>query len=314
MLVHSNSKTTPKIRAEFRRADWSIRQLARHYGVSVSTVHRWRHRKSVLDRSSRPKNPRRAFEQGCEALALKLRAWGLELDECLDLVREHYPKASRSSLHRLFVRQGVGRLQAKSKREKKKFRNYTPGFVHIDTFNMPKIGGKKRYCFLAVDRATRLLFLKVFDNKSKRSSEGFLKAATDFFPFKIHRILTDNGSEYTNHYYKGGRPCKKHPFDALCEQLGIFHKLTAVRTPQTNGMAERMVQMVKKKALQPLRFDSHASMEQAVCWWAVTYNHFRKHGSLKRRTPLEVACQWYNEKPEIFTRNPNTIKPVFATC
>jgi transposase InsO family protein len=253
------------------------------------------------------------MDSECECLALAIRKKGFTLDECLEAVQQLYPKLRRSVLHRFFVRQGVNKLACKAKRPKKKYKNYEPGFLHVDTFNMPKLGGRKRYCFLGVDRATRMLFLRVYDGKSKHSSVDFLLGALEFFPFKIHRVLTDNGSEYTNHYYKGGQECRKHQFVLVCELNGILHRHTQIRTPQTNGMAERMVRMVKDKALRPVRFNTHEEMEKAVIAWSHTYNCFRKHGSLERRTPLDVARTWYKEKPGIFTRDPDTILQVFAT-
>jgi len=253
------------------------------------------------------------MDDGCRKLALELRRRGFTLDECLEGLQPTYPDLSRSTLHRFLKSQGVGSVRVKPERLKKKFKEYPPGFLHIDTFIMPPLRGIKRYCFLAVDRATRMFFLKVYDHKEQKNSKDFLEAALEFFPFKIHNVLTDNGSEYTNHYYKGGQACKTHLFDAVCSDNGIKHRLTKVRTPQTNGMAERMVQMTKAKALRPVHFDSHAQMEQAVLAWMWHYNCFRKHGSLKRKTPLSVASKWYKDKPEFFTRDPDTLMQVFTT-
>jgi transposase InsO family protein len=314
MLVHFNAKTTPKIRAEFRDSSLPLRALADKYGVSHSVVHTWKHREDVCDRSSRPHTMRSGLDPEMQCVALALRRKGLTLDECHEALLTVFEGVSRASLHRFYRSQGLGRLKHKQKRENKKFKSYEPGFLHIDTFNMPKLGGKKRYCFLAVDRATRMIFLRVYDRRSKHNSEAFLKAALEFFPFNIHRILTDNGSEYTNHYYKGGQSCREHRFDVLCSRYGISHRLTAVRTPQTNGMAERMVRMARDKALRTKRFESHQQMEEALLAWSAQYNCFRKHGSLKRRTPLDVAREWYKIKPDIFSRDPATLPEVFGTC
>ena len=47
-------------------------------------------------------------------------------------------------------------------------------------------------------------------------------------PFKIQTVLTDNGKEFTDRLF--GKHAKEasgaHEFDALCEALGIDHRLT----------------------------------------------------------------------------------------
>ncbi len=50
---HKQATTTPKIRAEIQQAPASISDLAlaRKYGVSDSTIRRWRYRTDVYDRS-----------------------------------------------------------------------------------------------------------------------------------------------------------------------------------------------------------------------------------------------------------------------
>jgi len=47
-------------------------------------------------------------------------------------------------------------------------------------FYLPKLDAKKRYCFVAIDfvaidRATRLAFLAVYENKDKKAATDFLK-------------------------------------------------------------------------------------------------------------------------------------------
>ena len=70
-------------------------------------------------------------------------------------------------------------------------------------------------------------------------AKTFLKSVTEHFPFKVSKVLTDNGKEFTNKVFGQKAIDNTHEFDLLCQSLGIEHRLTKVRRPQTNGMVER---------------------------------------------------------------------------
>jgi hypothetical protein len=55
---------------------------------------------------------------------------------------------------------------------------------------------------VAIDRATRLIYLEIHDNKKASTASNFLEKAIDFFPFKINKVLTDNGKEFTLNNHK----------------------------------------------------------------------------------------------------------------
>ena len=68
-----------------------------------------------------------------------------------------------------------------------------------------------------------------------------MKALHRACPINIEPILTDNGKEFTDRLFasRERQPSGNHEFDQLCTALGIEHRLTPVRHPQTNGMVER---------------------------------------------------------------------------
>ncbi|WP_369773821.1 helix-turn-helix domain-containing protein [Thioalkalivibrio sp. ALE11] len=56
--IHSNARTTPRIRQELPEAPAGVSdpELARRYGISRMTVRKWRRRRTeVEDRTHRPK-------------------------------------------------------------------------------------------------------------------------------------------------------------------------------------------------------------------------------------------------------------------
>ncbi len=91
---------------------------------------------------------------------------------------------------------------------------------------------------MAIDRATRLVFLWVYKHKDKEAATDFLKRCLEFFPFKIEKILTDNGREFTlagfrNRWGTQLKPGTVHPFEQLCRKEHIEHRRTQPYTPKT---------------------------------------------------------------------------------
>jgi hypothetical protein len=71
------------------------------------------------------------------------------------------------------------------------------------------------------------------------TAAAFLESALAACPFKVEKILTDNGTEFTyNALAEGNKPKgKAHPFGAVCGGRQIEHRTTLARHPWTNGMA-----------------------------------------------------------------------------
>ncbi|NYW24467.1 IS481 family transposase, partial [Escherichia coli] len=109
-----------------------------------------------------------------EAVVVELRkTLMLPLDDLLAVVREFItPNVSRSGLDRCLRRHGVGSLKAlQPKAEKpghKPFKSYEPGFVHLDVKYLPQMPDedKRRYLFVAIDRATRWVFVAIYPEKT----------------------------------------------------------------------------------------------------------------------------------------------------
>ena len=83
---------------------------------------------------------------------------------------------------------------------------------------------------------------------------AFLENALAQYPFKVEKLLTDNGIEFSyNPLPDGKKPkAKEHPFVALCKAKQIEHRTTLVKHPWTNGMVEAMNKKVKANTTQRL--------------------------------------------------------------
>ncbi len=86
-----------------------------------------------------------------------------------------------------------------AKKQVKTFKDYESGYIHVDVKYLPKMPDEShhKYLFVAIDRATRWVFLKITASKSANTAQRFLKDLIAKAPFKISKVLTDNGKEFT---------------------------------------------------------------------------------------------------------------------
>lgn len=121
----------------------------------------------------------------------------LPLDDLLAVTREFQlrcsasptPAVSRSGLDRCLRRHGVGcrrdLLPPAEKTPSKTFKAYAPGFVHVDVTRratklkyLPQMQDEtsRRYLFVAIDCATRWVFIAIKPNKTAASAQAFIQA------------------------------------------------------------------------------------------------------------------------------------------
>jgi transposase-like protein len=60
---------------------------------------------------------------------------------------------------------------------------------------------RRRYLFVAIDRATRWVFIHVFPTKTAANARRFLRDLERACPIRIRTILTDNGKEFTDRLF-----------------------------------------------------------------------------------------------------------------
>ena len=164
---------------------------------------------------------------------------------------------------------------------------------------------RRSYLFVAIDRATRWVFVQIKPNKTAASAKAFLNALGKACPINITRVLTDNGKEFTDRLFgsKGKLPSGQHEFDQLCAALGIEHRLTRPGTSQTNGMVERFNGRIAD-VLKTHRFDSSQDMTQTLLRYVALYNHQLPQSALHSKTPIQAMKKWHETHPHLFKRRP----------
>ena len=108
-----------------------MRAAAKRYGVSPTTIQKWRDRETTADAAMGPKEPRSTvLTPEEEAIVVAFRRHTLlPLDDCLYGLQPTIPHLTRSSLHRCLQRHGISRLPEieGDKPEKKRFKQYPIG-------------------------------------------------------------------------------------------------------------------------------------------------------------------------------------------
>jgi transposase InsO family protein len=270
--LHKNDTTTPAVRATIQQSSANDYELARQYGVSRQTIRRWRKRNSVLDASHTPHRLQTTLNAAQEELVIYLRSQlRLSLDDLLAVVHE-------------FIE---------------------PGYVHLDVKDLPQMADEtaRRDVFVAIDRATRWAFIALKSHKTAAAAKSFLNALHKAAPFRVHTLLTDNGQEFTDHQL-GARAKDAsglHAFDALREALGIEHRLTRPKSPQTHGMVERFNGRLEQ-VLRSHHFNSAQDLATTLHRYVWLYNEHLPQKALEHLTPLQAMKRWRSSHPHLFSK------------
>ena len=310
--VHPQARTTPRTRSEIKCSTESTTCLAERYNITRATARKWQTRDDAADRSHRAHDMGTTLSAGQEAIVLHIRKLCLlPLDDLLNITQRFInAKASRSGVSRLLRREGMAKLSSLQPMEpgqdksKKSFKDYAPGFIHIDIKYLPQMPDEtsRRYLFVAIDRATRWVFMQTYKDQSDVSSVDFLRRVTKAAPLKIAKLLTDNGSQFTDRFTsKAKEPSGNHAFDVQCKAQGIEHRLAPPRHPQTNGMVERFNGRISEVVHQT-RFDSAAELESTLMNYQNTYNHHIPQRALNHLSPIEALQNWRDKSPELFVK------------
>lgn len=311
--IHPQARTTPKIRQEIKDSKLSDRQAAKVFNITRATAAKWLKRDDVQDRSHRAHTLHTTLSATQEALVLSLReTLYLPLDDLLYVTRQYInAEVSRSGIARLLKRHSMSKLadvipkaEGETISPKKTFKDYEPGFIHIDIKYLPQMPDEtsRRYLFVAIDRATRWVFMQTYGDMTEARSVDFLRRLKLASPIKITKILTDNGSQFTDRFTsKDKKPTGQHAFDIACAAMPAEHRLSPPRHPQTNGMVERFNGRISE-LLQQTRFASAAELETTLQNYLKLYNHHIPQRAIDSKTPILALKEWQSKRPDLFVK------------
>jgi transposase InsO family protein/transposase len=297
----------------------SLRALAKRFGVNPETVAKWTKRSSVTDLPTGPTTPKSTvLSLDDEAVTVAFRRHTLlPLDDCLYELQATIPHLIRSSLHRCLQRHGISRLPEVEGAEpaNRKFKAYPIGYFHIDIAEVRTEEGKL-YLFVAIDRTSKFAVTELHEKATTRIPADFLRGLLKAVPYKIHTVLTDNGTHFTmpgnqcsaapeiKLALERGEVFRAHAFEFACAQNDINHHLTKPRYPWTNGQVERMNRTLKEATVKRYHYDTHDQLRRHLAEFVTAYNFARRLKTLKGLTPYEYICQAWTKESQRFNLNP----------
>lgn len=136
-------------------------------------------------------------------------------------------------------RHGISRLSDVDgdKPLRAKFKRSPLGSFHIDIAEVHTEEGRL-YLPVAIDRNSKLAFAELQDKATRQVAGNFLRALADVVPCKIHTVLTDNGTHFTEPSGNTWMPeeiramraekvlFRGHSFEGACADLNVEHPLT----------------------------------------------------------------------------------------
>jgi len=271
----------------------NVSKTCRYWGISRDTFYRWKRdylakgEKGLINSKPCPANPSIRVAPIIEEKILYLRqnyhfgqariSWYLE--------RYHGLIVSRSGVYSVLCRHGLNRLpqnlRKRHVRTIKRYEKQIPGHhVQVDVKFLNFVDNKgnkvRRYQYTAIDDATRIRALRVYERHNQANAIDFINYVVEKFPFRIKMIRTDNGSEF------------QAKFHWHIEDLGMVHVYIKPASPNLNGKVERSHLTDKQEFYQFIDYKGDVDLRAKLNEWEAFYNLQRPHAALKGKTPYEI--------------------------
>ena len=308
-MAHRNARLTPLTRLELVRevaAGWPQAEVARRFRVSRHTVAKWLRRfreegaAGLDDRRSAPRShPRRTPPE------LERRICAVRRTQGFGPHRIQWALVvARSTVYAVLKRHGLHRLDRLHRvtREPVRYEHAVAGdLLHLDVKKLGRIpeGGGKRiapgfaetrsgprpgrslgleYLHVAVDDHSRYAYVAALPDEPAATCAAFLERALAAFcrrGVRVRGVLTDNAKAYT--------VARRFLEAAAAADVQLSH--TRPYRPQTNGKAERFIQILQDEWAYARPYRSNAERLRELPRWLYRYNHRRPHGGVGGAVP-----------------------------
>lgn len=233
-------------------SELNCQRIAMRLGVSPRTLRRWKrsYEQGGVGKLSPVKAPgRRAIAiRGFTAQKVtqwrKLYGWGAEVIQA-HLKHDHGIEIGRFRLERyLKAKKLLGRKRAwrRKKKHTKVVQVHQPGMhTQMDVKHLTETLAHRRRCYVYsfVDHASKWRFKRAYDSFGPYETTKFMDELMRYVPFKIKRLQTDNGVEFTSKYQSHLDSPKEHALERLCRQYDMRHVLIPPGEKELQGLVER---------------------------------------------------------------------------
>lgn len=263
MVVHKRTKLTPVTREaiynDYTHDRIRVCDLMRKYQVTAPTIYRVLKRGRVKDFSVHKSTNHR----------YRCLKWGIKRLSKIESEIEE-------------------RLKNQAKRYNK---DYPGQMIHFDSKRLPHLEGQstqspQEYLFVAVDDFSRELFAAIKPDKTQYSARSFMEQILEECAYTVEVAYSDNGTEFK------GDP-DNHEFAKLCKERKIAQRFTKVRSPQTNGKAERVIRTVMSMWHDRHRFLTPTHRSTELIRFVNYYNSVKPHASIGGLTPMEKLLDYF---------------------
>jgi len=289
-MAYTQNPHMPKVRRDavalVKIEHWSMRKVARHFGVQTSTVSRWCKkdvsggRYEIPTRSSRPQTSPKALPREIVSEIIKERVGRRRCAEHVHVaLKNRGVDVSLSSVKRTLERCCLTKKRSPWKRPHdntpRPLALYPGALLQCDTIHIIAPDGSRIYVYTVIDLFSRWAYAEVVEKIGAEPSVQFIKRAKQEAHFNFKMIQTDNGSEFSTWCTHGWL------------RLGIKHRHGRVRKSNDQAHVERFNRTVQEECLD-LVAHSISSFKKALPKYLNYYNNERTHMGINYQTPLQV--------------------------
>jgi transposase InsO family protein len=129
-----------------------------------------------------------------------------------------------------------------------------------------------------VDANSKVAFAKLYDRKTPLPAADLLNDCVvpffDSYDIPLLRVLTDRGTEYRDNL-------EHHEYELYLAVENIDHTRTTARSPQTNGIVERLHETILNEfyriTFRRKIYESISGVRNDLGVWLEKYNNEREH-------------------------------------
>lgn len=289
-MPYSKNPHLPKVRRDavnlVKYRHWSMRKVARRFGVEPSTISRWCRLPQATGwnelptRSSRPHTSPQALKREVVSAIIHKRIGRRRCGQVIhqELLRDGV-KVSLPSVQRTLNRLGLLKKRSLWKRPHDTTLRpealYSGALLQVDTIHLRVSGDSRIYVYTLIDLFSRWAYAEVVEKIGAEASVRFIARAKRVSPFEFEMIQTDHGSEFSLW------------FTHSLGTRGLKHRHSRVRQSNDNAHVERFNRTIQEECLDQTPHTITA-FKKVLPTYLKYYNNERLHMGLNYQTPLEV--------------------------